>query len=135
MCPHTGYGLSRTATPAATPPSACSMALVRSRCPTCLFITSVFPCLWKWGAKDTRLSPGLSPQTQDLPWSQLDSTTWMADYTQESARILESGLGLHPSSEIISSVSLSKLLRLSKYQFPQFKIGIIPLTLQDGHKD
>lgn len=49
LCPHTGYGLSRTATPAATPPSACSMALVRSRCPTCLFITSVFPSLEKWG--------------------------------------------------------------------------------------
>lgn len=31
MAPHTRYGVSSTATPAATPPSACSMALVRSR--------------------------------------------------------------------------------------------------------
>lgn len=87
------------------------------------------------GARDTQLSPGLSSQTQDLPRSQLDSTAWITDYTQESASIVESGLGLHPSSEIISSVSWSKLLRLSIYQFPQFKIGITPLTLQDGHKE
>lgn len=31
MAPHTRYGVSSTATPAATPPSACSMALVRRR--------------------------------------------------------------------------------------------------------
>lgn len=52
-----------------------------------------------------------------------------------SARILESDLGLYPSLEIISSVSLNKLFGLSKYEFPQFKIRIIPLTLQDGHED
>lgn len=31
VAPHTRYGVSSTATPAATPPSACSMALVRRR--------------------------------------------------------------------------------------------------------
>lgn len=93
-----------------------------------------FPAYRNAGGRHTTLSPGFSPQTQDIPWSQLNST-WVTDYTQENARILESDLGLHPNLEMISSVSLSKLLRLSKYQFPQFKTGIIPLTLQDGHED
>lgn len=43
----TRRGLSSTATPAATPPSACSELLVRSRWPTHSFITISFPCLQK----------------------------------------------------------------------------------------
>lgn len=133
LCLHTGYGLSRTATPAATPPSACSTALVRSRCPTCLFITSVFPCLEEWGRRHTAPSLGFSPQNPG-PFLVPAEQYMGADYTQASARILESDLGLHPSLVITNSVSLGKLLSLPKYPFPQFKIGI-SLTLQDGHED
>lgn len=93
-----------------------------------------FPAYRNGSRRHTTPSPGLSPQTQDLHSSQL-SCTWVTDYTWEGARIFESDLGLPPSLDIISSVSLSKLLSLSKYQFPQFKIGIIPLTLQDGHEE
>lgn len=65
------------------------------------------------GAGDTQLLlPRLSLQTHDLPWFQL-SSTWVTDYSQESAKILETNLGLHPSLENTSSVSLSKLLSLS----------------------
>ena len=50
---HTKYGVSSTATPAATPPSACSMAFVRRRWPAAVFITISLPCLQRKGQLST----------------------------------------------------------------------------------